>query len=211
MAALRPRSRIDRAIDQGRFPRSQGIGERLREPLRIEGVVTDAAKSFDQLFITRLLHQDGRSGVGATSAVNVVATVNSTVVEDDSDDGQLIAANCFDLHSAEAERAVAFDGHYRLAADDCRADCVAHADAHHPPRPAIKAFTRFAHVDNVSGNVERVGSLVYEIDLRLVGEHAFDGAESTVEIHRVGVGGEMGRQALYVLLLALGDLIDPCG
>ena len=85
--ARRHSCRVDRAIDQGRFPRSQGIGESLREPLRIESVVTDAAKSFDQLFVTRLLHQDGRSGVGATTAVNVVATVNSTVVEDDSDDG----------------------------------------------------------------------------------------------------------------------------
>src|SRR5208283_1149365 len=109
MAALRPRIRIDCAIDQGRFPRSQGIGESLREPLRIEGVVTDAAKSFNQLFVLRLLHQDGRSGVGATSAVNVVAAIDSTVVEDDGDDRQVIAANGFDLHSAEAKGAVAFD------------------------------------------------------------------------------------------------------
>jgi hypothetical protein len=31
-AALRPRCRVDRAIDQGWFPRSQSIGETLREP-----------------------------------------------------------------------------------------------------------------------------------------------------------------------------------
>src|SRR5689334_9349308 len=55
VAALRPRCRIDRAIDQGRLPRSQRLGEGLREPLRIDGIVTDAAKGFDQLFVVRVL------------------------------------------------------------------------------------------------------------------------------------------------------------
>jgi hypothetical protein len=32
-----------------------------------------------------------------------------------------------------------------------------------------------------------------------------------VEIHRLGVGGEAGCHALYVLLLVLGDRIAPCG
>src|SRR5882724_2852143 len=54
VAALRPRCRIDRAIDQGRFPRSQRLGEGLREPLRIDGIVTDAAKGFDQLVVVRV-------------------------------------------------------------------------------------------------------------------------------------------------------------
>src|SRR5438093_12580404 len=54
VAALRPRCRIDRAIDQGRLPRSQRLGEGLREPLRIDGIVTDAAKGFDQLVVARV-------------------------------------------------------------------------------------------------------------------------------------------------------------
>src|SRR5207249_7264664 len=138
----------------------------------------------------------GRRGVGATAVVDIVAAIDAAVVEDDGDDRQVIAANGFDLHAAEAEGAITFEGHDRLAADDRRADGVAHADAHHPPGPAIKASARQAHVDNVAGDVQRVGPLVDEIDLRLVGEHAFDGAERTVEIHRVGVGGEVGRHAL---------------
>ena len=158
-----------------------------------------------------MLHQDGRRGVGATAAVDIVAAIDAAVVEDDGDDRQVIAANGFDLHAAEAEGAVTFDGHDRLAADDRRADRIAHTDAHHPPGPAIKAFARHAHVDNVAGDVQRVCPLVDEIDLRLVGEHAFDGAESTVEIHRVGVGGEVGRHELYVVLLVLSELIEPCG
>src|SRR5256886_8098115 len=54
VAALRPRCRIDRAIDQGRLPRSQRLGKGLREPLRIDGIVTDAAKGFDQLVVLRV-------------------------------------------------------------------------------------------------------------------------------------------------------------
>src|SRR5260221_70176 len=71
MAALRPRCWIDRAIDQGRLPRSQRIGESLREPQRIDGIVADAAEGFDQLFVARVLHQAGRRGVGATAAVAI--------------------------------------------------------------------------------------------------------------------------------------------
>src|SRR2546430_6227776 len=73
VAALRPHCRIDRAIDQGRLPRSQRLGEGLREPLRIDGIVADAAKGFDQLFVARVLHQDGRRGIGATATVHIVA------------------------------------------------------------------------------------------------------------------------------------------
>src|SRR6267142_2863609 len=211
VAALRPRCRIDRAIDQGWFPRSQRLGEGLREPLRIDGIVTDTAKGFDQLFVARLFHQDGWRGIGVAAGVDIVAAIDAAVVEDDGDDRQVIAADGFDLHAAEAEGAVPFDGHDRLAADDRRADGVAHADAHHSPGPAIKALARHAHVDNVAGDVQRVRPLVDEIDLRVVGEHAFDGTDSTVEIHRVGVGGEVGRHALHVVLLALGELIEPWG
>ena len=54
VAALRPRCRIDGAIDQGRCPRSQRSGEDLREPLRIDGIGTGAAKGFDQLCVVRV-------------------------------------------------------------------------------------------------------------------------------------------------------------
>src|SRR5919197_3338168 len=118
VAALRPRGRIDRAIDQGRSPRSQSTGESLGQALRIGSRVAVAAKGFDQLFVARVLHQDGRRGVGATAAVDIVAAIDAAVVEDDRDDRQVIAANGSDLHAAEAEGAITFDGHDRLAADD---------------------------------------------------------------------------------------------
>src|SRR6266849_8238937 len=162
VAALRPRCRIDRAIDQGRFPRSQRLGESLREPLRIDGIVTDTAKGFDQLVVARVLHQDGWRGIGATATVHIVAAIDAAVVEDDGDDRQVIAADGFDLHAAEAEGAITFDGHDRLAADHRRADGVAHADAHHPPGPAIKALARQArprseeHTSELQSRVDRV-------------------------------------------------------
>src|SRR5438132_2359932 len=211
VAPLRPRGRIDRAIDQAWFPRSEPLGERLREPLRFGGIVTDTAEGFDHLFVARFFHQDRWRGVGATTTVDVVAAIDAAVVEDDGDDRQLIAADGFDLHAAEAEGAVTYDGHDRLAADDGRADGVAHADAHHAPGAAIEAFARYAHVDDVAGDVQRVCPLVDEIDVRFIGEHAFDDAEGTVEIHRVGVGGEVGRHAVSVVLLVLGEVIEPCG
>src|SRR3989442_16039251 len=106
------------------------------------------------------------------------------MVEGDGRDRQLIAGDGPDLNAAKAEGAVPFDGHDRLAADDGRADGVAHADAHNAPGAAIEAFARHAHVDDVAGDVQRVCPLVDEIDVRFIGEHAFDDAEGTVEIHR---------------------------
>src|SRR5439155_25789559 len=90
VATLRPDVRIDRAIDQGRLPRSQRRGEGLREPGRIDSAITDAAKGLDHLVVASVLHQDGRRRVGAAAEVDAVAAVDAAVVEDDSDDRQLV-------------------------------------------------------------------------------------------------------------------------
>src|SRR2546426_10331393 len=103
MAALRPRGRIDRAIDQGRFPRSERLGERLREPLRFGGIVTDTAEGFAPLFVPGFFHQGRGHGVGATTAVDSVAAIDSAVVEEDVADRQRLAADGVDPHAAEAE------------------------------------------------------------------------------------------------------------
>src|SRR5438132_6425880 len=95
VATLRPDVRIDRAIDQGRLPRSQGRGEGLREPGRIDGVITDTAKGLDHLVVTGFLHQGGRRRVGPAAEVNAIAAVDAAVVEDDSDDRQLVTADGF--------------------------------------------------------------------------------------------------------------------
>src|SRR5712691_856287 len=106
VAALRSRCRIDRAIGHGRLPRSQRLGEGLRAPLRIDGIVADAAKGFDQLVVAGVLQQDGWRGIGATATVHIVAAIEAAVVEDDGDDRQVIAADGLDFHAAEAEGAI---------------------------------------------------------------------------------------------------------
>src|SRR6266850_2402371 len=150
------------------------------------------------------------ASIRSAAAIDIVAPIDSAVVEDDGDDGQAIAANGSDLHAVEAEGAVTFDGDDWLAADHRRADRVAHTDSHHAPGPAIKALARHAHVDHVAADVQGICPLVHDIDLRLVREDAVDGAERAEEIHRVGIGGETGRHALLVALLVLGKLIKPC-
>src|SRR6202795_1662203 len=99
-----------------------------------------AVERFDEFVVARVLHENGRRGISASAAIDVVATVDAAVVEDHDDDRQMVAADGLDLHSAEAERAVAFDSDDRLAAHDGRADRITHPDAHHPPRSAVQTF-----------------------------------------------------------------------
>src|SRR6266436_2872506 len=77
VAALRPRFRIDRAIDQRWFARSQRIGESLREPLRIGSIVAVATKGFDQLFVVCVLHQNCWRGIRAAAVINIVAAIDA--------------------------------------------------------------------------------------------------------------------------------------
>src|SRR5271163_2935420 len=116
-----------------------------------------AAEGFDQFIVARPSHQNGRRGIGASAAVNVVTAVDAAVVEDHDDNRQMVTADGLDLHSAEAEGAVAFDGDHGLAANDSRADGVTHADAHYAPRSAVQTFARLVHVDDIATEIERVG------------------------------------------------------
>src|SRR5437667_12815743 len=102
--------------------------------------------------------------------VNVIAAIDAAVVEDYSDNRQMVAADGFDLHSAEAERAVAFDGDHGLAAHHGRADGISHAYAHYPPRPTVETFARFAHVDDVSTEIERVGPFIDDVNAGFIGK-----------------------------------------
>jgi hypothetical protein len=147
VTALGPDPRIDRAIDQRRPARSQRFGESIREALRIGGVVAVAAECPDQLLVVRVLHQHGRSGVGVTAAVDVIAPIDAAIIEDDGDDRQPIPADGFDLHSAEPESAVTFDRHDGFAAGDGGGNRKAHADAHYPPRSASPYPTRRSALD----------------------------------------------------------------
>jgi hypothetical protein len=66
-----------------------------------------SVKGFDQFVVARLLHQDGRSRVGAATAIDIVSPIDTAVVKDHYNDRQVVAADRLDLHAVEAERAVA--------------------------------------------------------------------------------------------------------
>ena len=78
-----------------------------------------------------------------------------------------------------------------------------------PQPPAPESVARLVHVDDVAAKIERVGALVDDIDIGLGGERIADGAQCTRDIHRARVGVEACCHTLDVLLLALGDLVEP--
>src|SRR6185437_16456540 len=102
---------------------------RLLQVRRLFDVTADAAEGFDHLFVARVVQQAGRRRRDA----GLVAAIDAVVVEDHGSHRQLVAADRLDLHAAEAEGAVAFDGDDRLAADRGGADGIAHADTHDAP------------------------------------------------------------------------------
>src|SRR5437764_2848354 len=106
-------------------------------------MVAGAIECFDESVIARVLHENRRRGVGASATVDVIGPVDAAVVENYGDDRQMVAADGLDFHSAEAERAVAFDRDHRMATYHGRANGITHADAHHPPSPAVQTFARF--------------------------------------------------------------------
>jgi hypothetical protein len=67
------------------------------------------------------------------------------------------------------------------------------------------------HVDDVATEIERVGSFIDDVDVRLVGQDFAGRTKCAVEVHRVGTGVEVERHAFGVVLLALGDRVEPGG
>jgi hypothetical protein len=67
------------------------------------------------------------------------------------------------------------------------------------------------HVDDIAAKVERVGTLVDDIDIRLGRERIAHGAQCRGKIHRARIGVEACGHAFNILLLALADLVDPSG
>src|SRR5271166_733616 len=135
--------------------------------------------------------------------------INPAIVEHHDHDRQLVPANRLDLHSAEAEGAVAFDGDDRLAAHSRRGNGVSHADAHHAPRPDVKTLARLKHVDDVSSEVESIGAFIDDIYVTFISKHVTNRAERAREIHRVWIGAQLRRHALRVLLLLLIERPKP--
>ena len=134
----------------------------------------------------------GGRRVGATTEVGVVTTVYAVVVEHDDGHGELVAADGLYLHATEAEGTVALDGEDLLAAGDGCSYGIAHADAHHAPGAGVETEARTVHVDDVARVVERVGSLVHEVDVLVALHHIAHRLERVEVVHGRGGRGELG-------------------
>jgi hypothetical protein len=106
------------------LPDADGAAESLGETSRIDHMIASAAKCFDEFIVSYATHENSWRRIRVPATIDAVTAVNAAVVEDHDDDRQVITAVSFDLHSTEAERAVAFDGDERLTAHDGLAELV---------------------------------------------------------------------------------------
>src|SRR5690242_712486 len=201
-AALAAGGGIDYRVDQRGLA---SIHRRVDGALQLvgrRGVDAGAAERFHHLVVACALDEHGRRRVVA-GLVGVGAAIDAVVVEHDDADGEVVAADRFDLHAGEAEGAVALDRQHRMTGLDRGGDRLAHADTHHSPGADVEPLARLVHVDHAARQVERVRTLV---DQDRVGPLLDDGAqhaERAVIIHRVVVVHET-RRHLGDVLLALG-------
>src|SRR5215212_656217 len=132
--ALRAGAGVDHRVDQGRLTGVHRLVDRAFQLVRSCRIDTDATERFHHLVVARVLHEDGRGDVRATAGIDVGAPIDAVVVEDHDADGQVVAADGFDLHAGETKGAVAFNSEHRFAGFDGGPDRKTHADAHHSPR-----------------------------------------------------------------------------
>src|SRR5246127_2049723 len=143
-AALRARRRIDHCVDQSGLARIYRDVDCALQFIRGGGIDADAAKRLHHLVVSRTLDEHGGCGIRACR-VGVGAAIDAVIVEDDDADREVVAADCFDLHAGEAERAVALDRKHRLAGLDAGCDRRAHPDAHHAPGADVEPLARLIH------------------------------------------------------------------
>src|SRR5262252_244308 len=165
-AALAAGRRIDDSVDEGRLARVERIVDRAPELVGRGGIDADTAEGFRHLVVAGAIHERRGRRIRAAGGVDVDAAIDAVVVEDHDADRQLVAADRLDLHAAEAEGAVAFDGEHLTAGLHRGGDGRAHADAHDAPGADVEPLARLVHVDRAAGEVERVGPFVDEDRVR---------------------------------------------
>jgi len=101
----------------------------------------------------------------------------------------------------------------QVTAGHCSTNGVTHTDTHHSPSPDVEPLARFAHVDYVASEVERIGSFIDDIDIWSRVKHVADSAKRAREVHRAGIGVETNCHLLNILLLTLSDALihSACG
>src|SRR3954453_19798859 len=134
VAAFGPVRGIDDAVDERGPAGRQGFPQRCADLRRRRRLISLAAEGLYHVLVPGL--QRGRRRVVGSG--DVVAAVDTAVVEDHGDDWQVVAAHRLQLHATEPECAVALDRDDRVARLDGGGDRVAHTDTHHAPCPAVQ-------------------------------------------------------------------------
>src|SRR4029077_13987493 len=142
VATLRARCRINDAVDERRLPGSERFLQSFGESFGIGDMMAGTAESLDEFVITSVLHQNGWSRISTATSIHVVAAINPTIVKNNGDDGQGVAADGLNFHAAETEGAIALDGDDRFTGSHSRSNGVTHADSHHAPGPGIETLAR---------------------------------------------------------------------
>src|SRR5947209_5997838 len=206
--ALRACCRIDDTVDQRGLSGCECSLQSFREARRVFDVIANPSERFVHLVLASVRHEASRRRLSA----RFIAAVKPIVVEDQGEDWELVAADRLELHSAESEGAVTFDGDDRSTGHSGRGDGIAHADAHYAPCTAIETPARLRHVDDVASEIESVGPLVHDGYVRLVHEHVANRPEGAREVHRLWIGAQLCRHSGDILLFALIHCLQPrCG
>src|SRR5438132_8105166 len=203
--ALRARGRIDDTVDQGGPPGGECSVQRFREAGSVFGKITNPSKRFDHLVVASVRNEASRRRLSA----RLIAAVNPVVVDNQGHDWEPVSADRLELHSAESEGAVTYDGHDPSTGHSGRGDGISHADAHHTPCTAIEALARLIHVDDVASEIESIGPLVDDGNVRFIREHIANRSEGTRETHRMWIGTQLRCHAGDILLFALIHRLQP--
>src|SRR5258706_13173080 len=153
---------------------------------------TRAAESFHHLVVARILDENGCPRIPARW-IDVSAAIDAVIVEDDDADRQVKTADRFEFHARESKGRVPFDSEHRLAGFNGRADCKAHADAHHAPGADVETFAWLVHVDNATREVERVRAFVHQDGVRPLLYHGAERPKRPMKLHRSRVLLELRR------------------
>src|SRR5947209_13954197 len=164
--AFAARCRIDHRVDEGRLAGIHGPVHGAAQFVGCRHVGSDAAERFDDLVVARILDEGCGRWVRTAAGIDVGSAIDAVIIEDDDANRKVVSANRLHLHSAEAKRAVAFDGEHAVAGLHSRRDGEAHADAHDAPGADIEPFARLVHVGDATREIERVGAFVDQGGIR---------------------------------------------
>ena len=139
----------------------------------------------------------------------LITAIDASVVEYQHRHRQSVTTNGFNLHSAEPEGAITFDGEHLLSARYGRTDAISHTNAHHTPCTRIQSQARMIHVDDITGIVQGIGTFIHQINILIVLQHIRHDLQGVEVIHRLRRSLQLGLHLLGIHLLHRFDTMHP--